>query len=115
MENNIINTIDINEINFKVKETSAWITNFRNEMGRVVIGQKRLIDRLLVALLAEGHVLLEGVPGLAKTLTLKTLSDCININFKRVQFTPDMLPADITGTEIYNPKDLDFVLKKGPI
>lgn len=115
MDNNITKTIDINEINFKVKESSTWITNFKNEMGRVVIGQQRLIDRLLVALLTEGHVLLEGVPGLAKTLTLKTLSDCIDINFKRVQFTPDMLPADITGTEIYNPKDLDFVLKKGPI
>lgn len=110
-----VTAIDINDINIKVKESSGWVNTFRIEMGRIVIGQKRLIDRLLIALLTDGHVLLEGVPGLAKTLTLKTLAECININFKRVQFTPDMLPADITGTEIYNPKDLDFIIKKGPI
>ncbi len=115
METSMKQPIDINEINTMVKESSQWIGDFRSEMGRIVIGQKRLIDRLLIAILTEGHVLLEGVPGLAKTLTLKTLADCIDINFKRVQFTPDMLPADITGTEIYNPKDLDFIIKKGPI
>ncbi|QEN06410.1 MoxR family ATPase [Thiospirochaeta perfilievii] len=111
----MIRTVDINEINSMVKDTSEWITRFRKEMGRIVIGQNRLIDRLLIAMLTDGHVLLEGVPGLAKTLTLKTLAECINIDFKRVQFTPDMLPADITGTQIYNPKDLDFIVKKGPI
>lgn len=115
MESQLTKTIDINEINSRVKDSSAWIDNFKNEMSRIIIGQSKLIDRLLIALLTEGHVLLEGVPGLAKTLTLKTLSECIDINFKRVQFTPDMLPADITGTEIYNPKDLDFIIKKGPI
>ncbi|WP_246745051.1 AAA family ATPase [Thiospirochaeta perfilievii] len=115
MESSMIRTVDINEINSMVKDTSEWITRFRKEMGRIVIGQNRLIDRLLIAMLTDGHVLLEGVPGLAKTLTLKTLAECINIDFKRVQFTPDMLPADITGTQIYNPKDLDFIVKKGPI
>ena len=115
MESSIIKAVDINDLNIQVKETSDWVLRFRKEMGRIVIGQNRLIDRLLIALLSDGHVLLEGVPGLAKTLTLKTLAECISINFKRVQFTPDMLPADITGTEIYNPKDLDFIVKKGPI
>lgn len=115
MESSMTKIVDINEINRQVKETSPWISNFRKEMGRIIIGQNRLIDRLLIALLTDGHVLLEGVPGLAKTLTLKTLAECINIDFKRVQFTPDMLPADITGTEIYNPKNLDFIIKKGPI
>lgn len=115
MDNSLVKTIDINEINIKVKENSAWVSAFRKEMGRIVIGQSKLIDRLLIALLTDGHILLEGVPGLAKTLTLKTLAECINLHFKRVQFTPDMLPADITGTEIYNPKNLDFIIKKGPI
>ena len=115
MDNSMTKIIDINEINTMVKDSSFWISDFRKEMGRIVIGQNRLIDRLLIAMLTDGHVLLEGVPGLAKTLTLKTLAECINIDFKRVQFTPDMLPADITGTEIYNPKDLDFIVKRGPI
>ncbi|MBN2618572.1 MAG: MoxR family ATPase [Spirochaetales bacterium] len=115
MEDSIVKSVDINEINIKVKESSNWIERFRREIGRVIIGQNRLIDRLIIALLTDGHVLLEGVPGLAKTLTLKSLAECINVSFKRVQFTPDMLPADITGTEIYNPKNLDFIIKKGPI
>ncbi|OQY39389.1 MAG: ATPase [Spirochaetaceae bacterium 4572_7] len=115
MEQSVTDIVDINDINRLVKESSIWIGNFKKEMSRIVVGQTKLIDRLLIALLTGGHVLLEGVPGLAKTLTLKSLAECIDIDFKRVQFTPDMLPADITGTEIYNPKDLDFIIKKGPI
>src|SRR5690348_12487402 len=88
-----------------VTESSSWITPLRQEMGRVIVGQRHLLDRLLIALLTNGHVLLEGVPGLAKTLTLKTLASCISLRFKRLQFTPDMLPADIVGTMIYNPQD----------
>src|SRR6202162_424585 len=98
-----------------VTENSTWITPLREEMGRVIVGQKHLLDRLLIALLTTGHVLLEGVPGLAKTLALKTLVSCIALHFKRLQFTPDMLPADIVGTMIYNPQDGDFRTKQGPI
>src|SRR5580698_7398805 len=98
-----------------VAETSAWISPLRDEMGRVIVGQKHLLDRLLIALLSNGHVLLEGVPGLAKTLALKSLASCIAVRFKRLQFTPDMLPADIVGTMIYNPQDGAFRTKHGPI
>jgi len=98
-----------------VAENSAWIAALRAEMGRVIVGQTHLLDRLLIALLTNGHVLLEGVPGLAKTLTLKTLASCISLHFKRLQFTPDMLPADIVGTMIYNPQDGVFRTKQGPI
>jgi MoxR-like ATPase len=98
-----------------VPATSAWIKPLQQEMARVIVGQKHLLDRLLVALLTNGHVLLEGVPGLAKTLALKTLASCIALNFKRLQFTPDMLPADIVGTLIYNPQDGAFRTKHGPI
>src|ERR1700733_6376821 len=98
-----------------VTENSTWITPLRQEMGRVIVGQKQLLDRLLIALLTNGHVLLEGVPGLAKTLALKTLATCISVRFKRLQFTPDMLPADIVGTMIYNPQDGAFRTKQGPI
>jgi MoxR-like ATPase len=98
-----------------VIETSSWIGPLREEMGRVIVGQKHLIDRLLIALLTNGHVLLEGVPGLAKTLALKSLASCIAVRFKRLQFTPDMLPADIVGTMIYNPQDGAFRTKHGPI
>src|SRR5580700_9435250 len=98
-----------------VTENSTWITPLREEMGRVIVGQKHLLDRLLIALLTNGHVLLEGVPGLAKTLALKTLANCISLRFKRLQFTPDMLPADIVGTMIYNPQDGAFRTKHGPI
>src|SRR5471030_3443962 len=87
-----------------VLENSTWIAPLQLEMARVIVGQKHLLDRLLVALLTNGHVLLEGVPGLAKTLALKTLASCIALHFKRLQFTPDMLPADIVGTMIYNPQ-----------
>src|SRR5271170_6104045 len=98
-----------------VPATSAWIRPLQQEMARVIVGQKHLLDRLLVALLTNGHVLLEGVPGLAKTLALKTLASCISLAFKRLQFTPDMLPADIVGTMIYSPQDGAFRTKQGPM
>jgi len=98
-----------------ITENSTWIAPLREEMARVIVGQKHLLDRLLIALLTNGHVLLEGVPGLAKTLALKTLAQCISVRFKRLQFTPDMLPADIVGTMIYNPQDGEFRTKHGPI
>jgi MoxR-like ATPase len=98
-----------------VAASSAWINPLREEMARVIVGQRHLLDRLLIALLTNGHVLLEGVPGLAKTLALKTLSNCIAVQFKRLQFTPDMLPADIVGTMIYSPQDGSFRTKHGPI
>jgi MoxR-like ATPase len=98
-----------------VHETSAWVEPLRRELGRTIVGQHGLMDRLLVALLADGHVLLEGVPGLAKTLTLKTLAEAIDTGFQRIQFTPDMLPADIIGTEIFRPGTTDFVVKQGPV
>jgi MoxR-like ATPase len=98
-----------------VVESSSWIRPLQQEMARVIVGQKHLLDRLLVALLTNGHVLLEGVPGLAKTLALKTLANCIALDFKRLQFTPDMLPADIVGTMIYTPQDGAFRTKHGPI
>jgi len=98
----------IQAVNDAVQETSAWVRPLQQEMGRVIVGQKQLIDRLLIALVTNGHVLLEGVPGLAKTLSLKTLAGAVHLNFKRLQFTPDMLPADIVGTMIYNPQDGGF-------
>jgi len=99
----------------RVAGNSAWIAPLRQEIGRVIVGQKHLLDRLLIAMLTNGHVLLEGVPGLAKTLTLKTLASCISVRFKRLQFTPDMLPADIVGAMIYSPQDGAFRTKQGPI
>ena len=98
-----------------VLENSSWVRPLQQEIGRVIVGQKHLLDRLLIALLTNGHVLLEGVPGLAKTLALKTLAACVDVRFKRLQFTPDMLPADIVGTMIYNPQDGVFRTKHGPI
>jgi len=98
-----------------VMNGSAWIRPLQQEMARVIVGQKHLLDSLIIALLANGHILLEGVPGLAKTLALKTLAGCIDVPFKRLQFTPDMLPADIVGTMIYNPQDGAFRTKQGPI
>jgi len=105
----------IQAVNDAVLEASTWVRPLRQEMGRVIVGQKPLIDRLLIALITNGHVLLEGVPGLAKTLSLKTLAGAVSLNFKRLQFTPDMLPADIVGTMIYNPQDGGFRTKHGPI
>lgn len=99
----------------KVREDAAWIELLRREIGRVIVGQKYLIDRLIVGMLANGHVLLEGVPGLAKTLAVKTLARCIKGDFRRIQFTPDLLPADVVGTLIYSPNKGEFTTKKGPI
>jgi MoxR-like ATPase len=96
----------------KIQQESAIITMLREEVGKVIIGQNYMMDRLLIALLADGHVLLEGVPGLAKTLAIKTLSDTISVEFSRIQFTPDLLPADVTGTLIYNQKKRRFYGKE---
>ncbi len=98
-----------------VQQASAWVPLVKNEIGRVIIGQQHLVDRLLVGLLSGGHILLEGLPGLAKTMAVKTLAAAISTDFRRIQFTPDMLPADIIGTEIYNPRDTTFEVKQGPI
>src|SRR6201987_1701367 len=108
-------TISTEAIAGEVKSSAEWISAIQNEISRVIVGQKYLIDRLLIGLLANGHVLLEGVPGLAKTLAVKTLASCIRTNFRRLQFTPDLLPADIVGTMIYNPRDGEFGPKLGPI
>ena len=105
----------IQAINEAVAQTSAWVHPLQQEIGRVVVGQQNLIDRLLVGLVGNGHLLLEGVPGLAKTLSLKTLAAAIQVKFQRIQFTPDMLPADIVGTMIYNPRDGSFYTKHGPV
>jgi MoxR-like ATPase len=105
----------IQAINEQVKLSSAWLGLLRRQMAKAIIGQQHLIESLLVGLLTGGHILLEGLPGLAKTLAVKTLATAIQTDFKRIQFTPDMLPADIIGTEIYNPQDTSFIIKKGPI
>ena len=110
----IINT-DIKELNEKINKESAIIDIIMLEMNKVIIGQKNMTERLLIALLANGHILLEGVPGLAKTLAISTLSKTIDAKFSRLQFTPDLLPADIIGTQIYSPKSEKFTVKKGPI
>jgi len=103
------------ELTEQVKQYSQWITPIQSEIGRVVVGQKYLVDGLLIGLLTNGHVLLEGVPGLAKTLTVKTLAACIHTGFQRLQFTPDLLPADLIGTLIYNPRTGEFTTKHGPL
>ena len=102
-------------INQRVREESAFVTSLKQEVGKVIVGQSELIDRLIIGLLTNGHVLLEGVPGLAKTLTIQTLSQALATDFQRIQFTPDLLPADLIGTLIYNQKEGDFIIKKGPI
>src|ERR1700719_4423607 len=103
------------EITQEVRELGQWIPPLRQQVGHVVIGQKYLVDRLLLGLLANGHILLEGVPGLAKTLTVKTMAACIQTGFQRLQFTPDLLPADLIGTLIYNPRTGEFTTKLGPL
>ena len=105
----------ITAINEKVREESAFVTALRAELEKVIIGQRYLLDRLMIGLLANGHLLLEGVPGLAKTLAVKTLAAAIRTDFQRIQFTPDLLPADLIGTQIYNPKTGDFGTRKGPV
>ena len=102
-------------INQRVREESIFIDSIKQEVGKVIVGQSELMDRLIIGLLTNGHILLEGVPGLAKTLTIQTLSQALSINFQRIQFTPDLLPADLIGTLIYNQKEGDFIIKKGPI
>ncbi len=105
----------VTAINDKVKEESACLYRLREEIGRIIVGQRYLVDRLIMGLLANGHVLLEGVPGLAKTLSVKTLAQSIHASFHRLQFTPDLLPADLIGTLIYSPRDGAFTTKKGPV
>lgn len=107
--------VDIAQLNEKIKEESSFVALLKNEMGKVIIGQNKMIDRLLIGLLTRGHILLEGVPGLAKTLAISTLAKTIETGFKRIQFTPDLLPADLIGTMIYNQKTGEFVAKKGPV
>lgn len=106
---------DIRQLTEKVKEQNYFFTLLRQEINKVIIGQQYMIDRLLVGLLGNGHVLLEGVPGLAKTLAIKTLADAVHGQFSRIQFTPDLLPADVVGTMIYNVKENDFSIKRGPV
>lgn len=105
----------VEAINEKVKKESGFVPKLINEMEKVIVGQKYLLERLLVGLLANGHILIEGVPGLAKTMSVKVLAQSIKTKFQRIQFTPDLLPADLIGTQIYNPKDGSFTAKKGPI
>jgi MoxR-like ATPase len=107
--------MDVRVINELVHQQSAFVESLTAEVSKVIIGQKTMVERLLIGLLTGGHVLLEGVPGLAKTLTVKTLADALEMSFKRIQFTPDLLPADIVGTTIYNQGKSEFVSKKGPI
>jgi MoxR-like ATPase len=107
--------VDIKTINEMIQRESAFVDTLTGEVGKVIVGQKQMVDRLLIGLLCSGHVLLEGVPGLAKTLTIKTLSSAINAKFQRIQFTPDLLPADLVGTMIYNQKDGKFFTRRGPI
>lgn len=106
---------DIRQLNEKIGYAGRFIDNIRNEVGKIIIGQSYMLDRLLIGLLSNGHVLLEGVPGLAKTLTIKSLSQAIHAKFSRIQFTPDLLPADVIGTLIYNQQKNEFVVRKGPI
>ena len=108
-------SIDIRELNMRIEQQSGFVTNLVAGMNRVIVGQKHLIDSLLISLLSDGHILLEGVPGLAKTLAIKTLSQLIDADYSRIQFTPDLLPADVIGTLIYSPKDNMFQVKKGPV
>jgi len=107
--------IDIRELNIRIEQQSSFITNLTTGMDRVIVGQKHLVASLLIGLLSDGNILLEGVPGLAKTLAINTLAKLIDASFNRIQFTPDLLPADVTGTMIYSQKDEKFLVKKGPI
>ena len=106
---------DIQAITQRVKEQSGFVRTLTSEMSKVIVGQKYMVERLLVGLLSNGHILLEGVPGLAKTTAVRVLSECIDTKFQRIQFTPDLLPADLIGTQIYNPGDGQFTVKKGPL
>src|SRR5476649_2167991 len=106
---------DIRAINEMIQRESAFVDLLKMEMDKVIVGQKYMVERLLIGLLADGHILLEGVPGLAKTLAINTLSKAIKADFSRIQFTPDLLPADLVGTMIYNQKKEEFIVRQGPI
>lgn len=108
-------TVDIKELNERIKQESSFVDLLTIEMNKVIVGQKHLVESLLIGLLSDGHILLEGVPGLAKTLAITTLSKAVSADFSRIQFTPDLLPADLLGTMIYSQKNEEFVVKKGPI
>ena len=110
-----VNNVDISKINELIEKESGFIDLLNMEIGKVIIGQKHMVESLLIGLLSNGHILLEGVPGLAKTLAISTLSKVIDVDFKRIQFTPDLLPADLLGTMIYNQKKEEFISKKGPL
>jgi len=114
-ESQVANQVDIKELNERIHQESAFVEQLELEVGKAIIGQKYMLERLLVGLLSQGHILLEGVPGLAKTLAIKSLSSAINADFSRIQFTPDLLPADLLGTQIYNQADHEFIIRKGPI
>lgn len=107
--------IDIRELNIRIEQQSQFVTSLVMGMNKVIVGQKHLVDCLLIGLLSDGHILLEGVPGLAKTLAIKTLSQLISSDYSRIQFTPDLLPADVVGTQIYSQKDEAFHVKRGPV
>ena len=107
--------MNITEINQEVQKESLFLQDLRQEIAKVIVGQEDLVNKILVALIADGHILIEGVPGLAKTLTVKTLAEIISCTFQRIQFTPDLLPADVTGTLIFNPKEGTFSVRKGPV
>ena len=108
-------SVNIKELNEKIQKESAFVDLLSIEMGKVIVGQKQLVENLMIALLANGHILLEGMPGLAKTLAISTLSKAVNAKFNRIQFTPDLLPADVTGTLIYSQKNESFEIHKGPV
>ena len=107
--------MNITEINQEVQKESLFLQDLKQEIAKVIVGQEDLVSKILVALIADGHILIEGVPGLAKTLTVKTLAEIISCSFQRIQFTPDLLPADVTGTLIFNPKEGSFSVRKGPV
>src|SRR6266478_2986610 len=108
-------TEPLNELNEEVQRAATWVATLRKEIGHGIVGQEQLVERLLVGLLANGHVLLEGVPGLAKTLSVRTLAAAVQASFRRIQFTPDLLPADIVGNLIYSPQDGKYHVTQGPV
>ena len=108
-------TVDTREAAQRIERAGAMLSRVRDEVGRAIVGQRQMVDRLLVGVLTGGHVLIEGLPGLAKTLAVKSLADSLSLSFRRIQFTPDLLPADLTGTLVYNPKDGTFTPKRGPV
>lgn len=110
-----MNYADIEKLTEKVKSENAFVGAIRGEIGKVIVGQERLVERMIIAFISGGHILLEGLPGLAKTLAVRAFARCLDTEFTRIQFTPDLLPADLIGTRIYNPRELDFFTRKGPV